>query len=1190
MKRILALLLCLTMLLSFTACGSDTKKKSEKEDKTPVSTSSNKEQPDSFDENNIGEVYFHQTEIENIVTEEDGVMYAGNELLLVASNNATHADIEKLAKGVESTIVGRIEQTGDYQLQLSQTHTREELEQIASLLKNSEYVQEAYVNFAFATYVTRTTERNGFIYGEEWEKDLQNFNNCKGKSWGLEAINTFAAWDWLNAYKSNVNPVKVGLIDSGFDVDHEDLGFAEVFYNAGVAEDRLGHGTHVAGTMAAKANNNEGICGIYPYGDGNLYGVSYVGIGAYSENGDVFTTSMFLKIAYSELILRNVKIINTSLGFNYYDWPLQYTDPQWSNQVAFLESNAHILGDFLNRLLQEGYDFVLVTSAGNDSDRVNGVIYESKYNFWTTVIAKDDYPDVYDRIVVVGAVDSDFEICNFSNSAPSGKEDRVDIYAPGDIIFSTTPNDGYSKTYKEDGETYYWSGTSMAAPHVSGVAAMVWSVNNRLTGKQVKDIICSHYSSRGKGCHIINAYTAMQAATSTLGDSTGTAPANSGILCWVASVENTNTKVPNATVSIISTATNAVVDTVTTDSQGHFEAFLPAGEYVLLVTADGYEDYRWSEPITVTNNAVNYLDDWIKMTPTYDSAVILGTYKGSYFASQGETGLTLTVYKDEDRYEAVFDFYNLPGQNNSESGKFLMDVSYNIDTGEYEFVATEWVVQPPLYGMGNLKGKLSGDTLSGESPTRFSVTKVTEGDSDLISLEDMPIIAHDSYQDNEGDSTIFNLGADGLTQNDDGHTFMRYGNIGVDGTVYNDGFEVWIARWNYTDEISWASATFDLGGKYKHLTGKTGLIQSYNTSTFDTTIYFYDGDKLLASYRLTDSDYIKNIAVDVTGVKELTLYVHDNVAVSGGTSFALYDMFLDADGTIDGQSDVLSFNGHYYQVFDLGLTWEEARIYCQNLGGHLVTITSEGEQNKIEELMEGQTKNSYWIGAQKQNESYSWITGESFNYTNWAYDQPDNNQKSGGEDKLHLYRQSNPRIRSALGEWNDLNGDGTCGDETFFGLDNFGFVCEWDSLSAMQNPPQQVQSIPSDAITYSDHHYKIYSNVCSTWEEAKEYCESLGGHLAIISSQEENDALFSYLTECGYDTAYFGLYQNENSEWVWVNGDTSSYLNWHTNEPSNDTGEDYAEFYWKFADGTWNDGNFSRGTQSDSKNFICEWD
>ncbi|MBR6514840.1 MAG: S8 family serine peptidase [Clostridia bacterium] len=547
------------------------------------------------DKNETGEIYYSQIEKEHIAEDDKGNMYADNEILLVAADGTRFADIKSLAKKHGAEIAGYIEITGDYQLKFNNISSQEELEELLETLNNSPLVESAYINYVCYVDVDVNEERNGFYFGDKWKKDLQNFNDCKGKSWGIEAIEVLASWDILNANKKNVDPVKVGLIDCGFDTDHKDLGFAEVFYNN---VNRRDHGTHVAGTMAAKTDNKEGICGVYPYGEGNLYGVSFDGVESYTEN---IVTSMSLKIAYSELILRDVKVINTSWGYKYKESGLKYTDPEWDDMVDYLESNSYILGDFLNRLLNKGYDFVLVNSAGNNSDRKNNIIYDCKYNFWTTVISEEDYPDVYNRIIVVGAVDSNYEICNFSNGG-----DRVDIYAPGENIYSTVPNSKYSSKN--------WRGTSMASPHVAGVAASVWSVNNDLTGAQVKEIVCSNSSFRCNSCDMVDAYMAVQQAAHMKTSESGEEPKNGGILCWVVSAEDVDFKIADATVTVTNTSTNEQYST-TTDAMGHFELFVPKGRYNLTVSAEGYRQYVLSEPVDVQNNGINYLGDWIKMKP-----------------------------------------------------------------------------------------------------------------------------------------------------------------------------------------------------------------------------------------------------------------------------------------------------------------------------------------------------------------------------------------------------------------------------------------------------------------------------------------------------------------------------------------------------------------------------------------------
>ncbi len=138
---------------------------------------------------------------------------------------------------------------------------------------------------------------------------------------------------------------------------------------------------------------------------------------------------------------------------------------------------------------------------------------------------------------------------------------------------------------------------------------------------------------------------------------------------------------------------------------------------------------------------------------------------------------------------------------------------------------------------------------------------------------------------------------------------------------------------------------------------------------------------------------------------------------------------------------------------------------------------------------------------------------------------------------------------------------------------------------------EQEYTIPEDGIAYNGHYYKLYKDTdCETWEEAERYCEDRGGYLTVISSPEENAAVYEYMASLGADNAYIGLSENtQTGEWTWVTGDAAPYRNWEADEPNNDNGnENYAMFY--FDDGTWNDGNFGRGTARDYRYFICEWD
>lgn len=134
--------------------------------------------------------------------------------------------------------------------------------------------------------------------------------------------------------------------------------------------------------------------------------------------------------------------------------------------------------------------------------------------------------------------------------------------------------------------------------------------------------------------------------------------------------------------------------------------------------------------------------------------------------------------------------------------------------------------------------------------------------------------------------------------------------------------------------------------------------------------------------------------------------------------------------------NVQQFNGHYYKVFNYSMRWNDAKDFCENLGGHLVTITSQMEQNFIETLIKSNEKGSYWIGGYKsQNSNWAWVTGEQFNYSKWAQGEPNNGLGMYVEDKINIYNYPNAN-NAPFGTWNDAM---ELGDTK-----SYGFICEWD--------------------------------------------------------------------------------------------------------------------------------------------------
>ncbi len=172
------------------------------------------------------------------------------------------------------------------------------------------------------------------------------------------------------------------------------------------------------------------------------------------------------------------------------------------------------------------------------------------------------------------------------------------------------------------------------------------------------------------------------------------------------------------------------------------------------------------------------------------------------------------------------------------------------------------------------------------------------------------------YTGNVGDSNFSAL--DRSYTLNDSCPFYGYTNIGVDGKTYDNGFCVWIARWNYGDKISWTQAKFDLNSQYQTFRGNSTLLQSRNTNNFDTSVYFYNGDDLLYSFTMTPDNYDNAFSFDVTGVDELTVLVKDNTETAGGTSFALYDLYLTSnkDTDTDGMQIIVNNTNLSYYAGD----------------------------------------------------------------------------------------------------------------------------------------------------------------------------------------------------------------------------------------------------------------------------------
>jgi len=283
----------------------------------------------------------------------------------------------------------------------------------AAAYRSNPNVEFAEVNgFVYAIGFTPNDPR----YASQWQYE----NNGANGGVADADIDASGAWQ-LTMGSSNV---AIAILDTGIDQSHEDLRTKiqkNVNFVAGrKVDDGYGHGTHVAGSAGALTNNNVGVAGTCP--SCPLYNVRVLddrGSGPWSgvANGITWAAD------------NGAKVINMSLG--------SYSPSQT------LEAAVNYAW---------GKGVVIVAAAGNDGQN---------WGF---------YPAAYPNVISVAATDNRDNRASFSNYGSNW----VTIAAPGANILSTA-TDHSSALFRTGPKYGTLSGTSMATPHVAGVAALVWS-------------------------------------------------------------------------------------------------------------------------------------------------------------------------------------------------------------------------------------------------------------------------------------------------------------------------------------------------------------------------------------------------------------------------------------------------------------------------------------------------------------------------------------------------------------------------------------------------------------------------------------------------------------------------------------------------------------------------------------------
>ncbi|MEH0861081.1 S8 family peptidase [Halobacteriovorax sp. DPLXC-1] len=310
------------------------------------------------------------------------------------------------------------------------------------------------------------------------EKVAPQFNKSRATLFNDPKISRLWAFDSASEYGMGVTrayeefgfstgaPVIVAVVDTGVDYNHEDLkdvmwinedeipgngidddgnGYIDDIHGINTLErdssgeatsdimDKHSHGTHVSGTIAAKQNNGKGIAGV-------ASNVRIMGLRTVPSRGDETDVDVAESFLYAA---RNgARIINCSFGKSH-------------------NEGGDLVKETIDHIAKV-YNVLVVTSAGNSSKDIDRYL---------------TYPASFDSEGMI-VIASSTKYGRFSYFSNYGVE-NVDLSSPGSSIYSTTPGNRYGNM----------SGTSMAAPNASGVAAEVLSRNPSLTAVELKKLL-----------------------------------------------------------------------------------------------------------------------------------------------------------------------------------------------------------------------------------------------------------------------------------------------------------------------------------------------------------------------------------------------------------------------------------------------------------------------------------------------------------------------------------------------------------------------------------------------------------------------------------------------------------------------------------------------------------------------------
>ena len=532
----------------------------------------------------------------------------------------------------------------------------------------------------YTSYDVPWEDQNTSMWGGE--SDPGNEDAPAGKDWWAEAIGAYSAWE----YSDSASSVRVGVIDSGFDWSHSELqgklhnmseyGGSEVFSS----NTPSAHGTAVSGLIAAR-NDGEGIRGVAD--NAELICADWSPYSNNKKNSryiNLLNTGHYIEIIDQMIRVCRVKVINNSWGSAPASEQVYKNPPDDASALllrcrengasyeAYLQCYRNCCSDrillctvLLYDLVNgENDDFIIVQAAGNGYDNgregYDTEVYGSDFyglseesfaqlkekgcrNFSEEIT----YETLKDHLLIVGATTNQYRRYDYDSSSYmvydstyySNYGDLIDVFAPGGSDHSdengiyTTTLPGWSNLFASYAGN---SGTSMAAPIVTGAVAFVWGLNPQLSAAQVKRIITGNQTTwaagvvgedAGRKYPMLNVNDAVEKAMETRG----------GLVCGkVCAAADRVTPVENATVTLFC-GTEQQTQTHTS-ADGSYEMYVSAGSYRVQISAPGYIPFEAF--LEVASEEVSYTETYLMVQGEEQS---VGSACGRIFHAVLGTGL-----------------------------------------------------------------------------------------------------------------------------------------------------------------------------------------------------------------------------------------------------------------------------------------------------------------------------------------------------------------------------------------------------------------------------------------------------------------------------------------------------------------------------------------------------------------------